>query len=232
MRTVAIIPARGGSVGVPGKNTIKFCGLPLIAYSIVAARDSEYVDEVYVTSDSLEILRIAKKYGAKTIKRPEKISGNRATAESALSHALDEIERKEPVDLVTFLQPTSPLRKPDDIDNMIREFRSTDCDSSFSAIPADDFYVWNFDKENGLIDSVTYDWTNRQRRQDFDGNLYLENGSIYVFKPEVLRKNNNRLGGDKIGVYKMEKWQQYEIDVREDIEICEYFMTKKALINT
>ena len=111
----AIIPARGGSKGIPNKNIINFCGKPLIAWSILQALAVEKISSVWVTSDSEEILEIAQSYGALAIKRPSEISGNDASSESAWLHAINYIEGLgKKIDLVIGMQATSPLRASSD----------------------------------------------------------------------------------------------------------------------
>ena len=225
MKTICIIPARGGSKGLKDKNIIDVAGKPLIAWSIEQAKTSEYVTAVYVTSDSDDILLVARKYGAKTIKRPENLASDTASAEDALLHALYEIITKDVrrIDYVVFLQPTSPVREASDIDKAIQLMKSENYDSLFSAVEAEDLCLWEKDEDGKLI-SANYDYSNRKRRQDFHSQ-YIENGSIYVFKPEILISNQNRLGGE-IGISIMEPWKVYEIDNQSDIEICEFYIKK------
>lgn len=223
-KVVCIIPARGGSKGIPRKNILLFCGKPLLAWSILQAKVSKYIQNVYVSSDNEEILKVAKKFGAKGIKRPPALATDTASSETALIHTLDIVEKENnrKIDLIVFLQATSPLRTTADLDLAIEALVAQRADSLFSAAILEDFCIWH--KLSGKLKSMTYDYCQRGRRQDRKP-LYLENGSIYVFKPEILKKYNNRLGG-KIGLYLMDYWKSYEIDKQEDIEFCEYFMKK------
>ena len=225
MTTVAIIPARGGSKGIPGKNLMPFCGKPLLAWSIEQALRSRYIKSVYVSSDDDEILKVAEFYGAIGIKRPKEFAGDTSPAEESLLHALDYIEGElgQKIEVVVFLQATSPIRETKDIDNAVEKFLSEGADSLFSAALLEDFCIWGF--RNDRLESISSDYKNRGFRQDREP-LYLENGSIYVFKPEILRKYDNRLGG-KIAMYLMKYRKSFEIDKIEDVEICEYFMKKK-----
>lgn len=225
--TVAIILARGGSKGIPHKNLIDFAGKPLLAWSILQARAAETVVAVYVSSDSQAILDAAVRYGAHAIKRPDEFATDTATSESALLHALDVIaaEREAEPECIVFLQATSPLREPSDIDGAVAAFRAQGADSLFSDAVLDDFCAWQ--EEDGVLKGKTFDPFNRGRRQDRKP-LYLENGSIYVFKPSLLREKGNRLGG-KIARYSMPYWKSYEIDSVENIELCEYFFRKHLL---
>jgi len=225
MNIIAIIPARGGSKSIPKKNIMDFCGKPLIAWSIEQALDCALINSVYVSTDNEGIAEVSKKYGAEIIKRPAELATDTASSEQALLHAIDQIEKKnvENVDIVVFLQATSPLRASSDINNALRKFIDEGADSLFSAAILDDFLIWG--KINDKFTSINYDYRNRGLRQDRE-KQYVENGSIYIFKPDILRKENNRIGGT-IVLYEMEFWKTYEIDSYEDIEICEYYMKSK-----
>jgi N-acylneuraminate cytidylyltransferase len=227
MSVITIIPARGGSKGIPKKNIIPFCGKPLIAWSIEAAAKADLVDKVYVSTDDQEITEVSIKYGAEVITRPRELAGDRNSSEEALMHAVEFLEKEGvAVDTVVFLQATSPIRSSMDIDGAIKTFRDKQADSLFSSCLLEDYCIWSFyDAEKK---SVTYDYKNRGNRQTRKP-YYLENGSIYVCKPEILKKENNRLGG-KLEMFTMPFWQSYQIDSLEDIEVCEYFM-RKLLVN-
>tara|TARA_R110000851_G_scaffold154357_2_gene296605 strand:- start:2043 stop:2726 length:684 start_codon:yes stop_codon:yes gene_type:complete len=216
----AIILARGGSKGIPNKNIIDFCGKPLLSYTIEQAKNSKYIDEVYVSSDSDVILKVSEKYGATPIKRPGSISGDRASSESALIHFLDNYPDCE---TILFLQPTSPLRHTHDIDYAIDKYIKNNYDCLFSANKAEDLCVWAVDK--GVYSSLTYDYKNRKRRQDIS-NLVLENGSFYIIDSEGFMKNNNRLFG-KIGHYIMDPWKIHEIDSVLDLELCQFVYKRR-----
>ena len=218
---VAIIPARGGSKGIPKKNLIDFCGKPLVSWTIEQALAVKTISTVWVSSDSKQILNVAKHSGANTISRPKSLSTDIATTESTWIHALNLIEEKTgTVDIVIGLQPTSPIRESKDIEKAIKIFEKSQCDSLFSAAEINDFYIWQ--KKKKKLISLNYDYQNRGRRQDFT-KQYVENGSFYIFKPQILKKFNNRLGG-KIQISLMEFWKSFEIDSFEDIELCETLM--------
>ena len=221
-KVTAIIPARAGSKGIQNKNIIDFCGKPLIAWSIEQALQSEYADEVYVSTDGEEIAEISKKYGAQIIWRPAELSSDTASSESAIIHAVNEIKGKHEVGAILFLQATSPVRLVEDINNAVDIFFDGSYDSLFSMSVLEDYCIWK-QGESGL-QSFTYDYLNRGRRQDREP-LFLENGSIYVFKSGILLQNKNRLGGE-IGMYKMPFDRSFEIDSISDLEICSSFMQR------
>lgn len=212
---VAVIPARGGSKGIPKKNLLKICGKPLIAWSIEQALSAKLIDKVYVTSDSDEILDVALSFGALGIKRPLEISGDTATSESAWIHACDYIEQQgHSIQYMIGMQATSPVRHSLDLDQAIDKMKRDKLDSLFSAANIGDFFIWK--NINGRMDSINYDYKNRKRRQDFASQI-LENGSFYIFKPDQLRRENNRLSG-LIGIHEMPMWKSFEIDDHEDIK--------------
>jgi CMP-N,N'-diacetyllegionaminic acid synthase len=215
---VAIIPARGGSKGVPGKNVRKINGKPLIAYSVEQAIAAKSIERVFVSTDDLEIAEIAREYGAEIITRPETISGDTASSEAALEHALAWIRQRvgEP-GLIFFLQCTSPIREASHLDSACRLLIEKGADSLLTVSPSHSF-LWQRD-EVGCVRAVNYDYMNRPRRQDMELQ-YKENGSFYIFKPEVLDRFGNRLGG-KIELFEMPEKCAYEIDSFVDFAIIE-----------
>jgi CMP-N,N'-diacetyllegionaminic acid synthase len=222
MNTTAIVLARGGSKGIPNKNIIDFCGLPLIAWTIKNCIEGG-ADSVWVSSDSNEILNVGAKYGANIIQRPADISGDFATSESAWLHAINHISELggPAIDWVLAPQVTSPLRQAKDVQNGIAKARTGEYDSLFSCSIAEDLFFWEKD-QNGQLDSVNYDWRNRKRRQDIP-QQYIENGSFYLFRPEVLANGNNRFG-KQIGYVEMEFWKMFEIDSMDDLRMCSALM--------
>ncbi len=222
-RTICIIPARGGSKGIPGKNLIDFCGRPLLQWSIFQARESGAIDEVYVSSDDRKILETAVAAGASPVERPASLAVDTASSEEALLHALDRAEEeKEKADTVVFLQATSPVREAGDIRAALKFFQEQKADSLFSAAVLDDICLWK--KKEEALESLTFDYRKRGRRQDRNP-YYLENGSIYIFKSDSLRTCKNRLGG-KIVVFPMPLWKSFEIDSPADIDLCAHYMRR------
>lgn len=225
MMKAAIILARGGSIGLPKKNILTFCGKPLISWTIQHCLKSG-IEDVYVSSDCNKILEISSEYGAIGIKRPIELSGPEATSESAWFHALKYLEKNNLFpELIIAPQVTSPIRHDNDIRKGLDEFVNNGYDSLFSASLAEDLFLWH--QKQGVIEGINHNWNNRQRRQDFPCQL-IENGSFYIFKSDLLRTHGNRLGG-KIGFNLMEKWKMFEIDDIEDFELCEILMKKYIL---
>jgi len=225
MKTVAIIPARGGSKGIPKKNLIDFCGKPLLYWSVAAALKSGVVDRVFVSSDSDEILAAAKTFGGEAIKRPADLSGDTATSESALIHGMQTIKKEYGTvpERILFLQATSPLRQPGEITAALANFDAGGFDSMFSGAEGEDFLWWRQGKEG--LSSLNYDYENRKRRQDHDGQtrLLLETGSFYITRSDLLLKTENRLCG-KIGVHLVPFWKGFEVDSLDSLALCAIVM--------
>ena len=227
MGTVAIIPARGGSKGLKEKNIYPVAGKPLLAWTIQQALASTSIDKVFVSTDEQAIANVAIEYGAEVIVRPPELAGDKASSESAILHALEviELEYEMPVSTVVFLQATSPLRKPGDIDAAVEVFRREEADSLISVTKVDDLTLW--ESREGRWTSVNFDYRNRGMRQDRP-TQFIENGSIYIFTPETLAAFGNRIG-EKLSVYEMEFWQTWEIDTLEEIDLIKYYLYKKNL---
>jgi len=218
MRICAIIPARGGSKGVPQKNIRLLASKPLVAYSIEHALRARQVSRTIVSTDDDEIAKVARQYSAEVVMRPPELATDTASSEPVLLHVLSFLEQVEEYtpSLVVFLQPTSPLRQPDDIDNAINTLNAAGADSLFSCCRSHNFY-WRL--EDGQPVSLNYDYRNRPRRQDFTPE-YIENGSIYVMKTEILKRYRNRLGG-RIAFYEMSPLNSFQIDTEDDFLLVE-----------
>ncbi len=224
MKATCIIPARGGSKGVPRKNLRSLAGQPLIAHSILDAKEAKLIDRVYVSTDDSEIADIAKLYGAEVIQRPAELATDTASSEVALLHALAEIEQAGCFpELVVFLQCTSPIRTGDDIDGAIAQLMSENADSLLSVSPSHRF-LW--EQAEGSAKSINYDYRQRPRRQDMSPQ-FVENGSLYIFKPWVLKSLGNRLGG-KISLFIMSELAGWDIDSVLDFEIVEFLLGKES----
>jgi len=229
MTTPAIILARGGSKGIPGKNIMPFCGKPLIAWSIEQAKAASQVDEVWVSSENEDILAVARAQGAECLVRPDQLATDTADSEGALIHFLESWKAAQGQgrfpERVVFLQTTSPLRRADDIDKAIQTYEQAGADSLFSASLLEDYCIW--DGQPGSYRSITYDYRNRGRRQERDP-VILENGSIYIFRPDILISHRNRLGG-KIAVHLMQHWQSYQIDDPSDVDVIRWQFLRHRL---
>ena len=222
---VAIIPARAGSKEIKKKNLFKIGGHSLVSYSIEAAKKSKFIKNVFVSTDGKEIAKESKKYGAKIILRPKKISKNSSQIEDSILHAIDIIENKynQSLDNIVLLQPTSPLRKIDDIDKAIKKFVKDKADSLFSCVDLHPC-IWNY--KNFKNFPLNYDIFKRPNRQNMQKTL-IENGSIYITKKKIYKKRKNRLAG-KISNYIMENYSTIEADTKNDIKFFDFFLNPKV----
>jgi N-acylneuraminate cytidylyltransferase len=223
-QVIAIIPARGGSKGVPRKNVRDLAGRPLLAWSIEDARESTRVGRVFVSTEDAEIARVARTCGAEVVDRPAELARDETSSEAALLHALEVIEAGGgEAALVVFLQATCPVRTGADIDAAIARLESAGADSLLSVSPSHAF-LWR--EQDGLGVPVNHDYRVRLRRQDLPPQ-YRENGSIYVFKPWVLKRGNNRLGG-RIVLFPMPEEAGIDIDSENDLEIAAAALRRQA----
>ena len=208
--TIAIIPARGGSKGIPGKNLRRVGGVPLVARTIHAALSAPSVDRVLVSTDSAEIAEVARRAGAQVIDRPAELSGDAASSESALLHALESCE-EEP-ELTVFLQCTSPFTSADDIERAIQRVRGG-ADVAFAVVPSHAF-LWKAGPDGGLI-GINHDSAVRLRRQDLDPE-WRETGAFYVMRTSGFRAAGHRFFGRVEGV-ETESRLALDIDDTDDL---------------
>lgn len=214
-KVLAIIPARGGSKAIKKKNIRIFDGKPLIYYQVKAAQNSKYIDNIIISTDDEEVANICIEYdNVDIIHRPSEISGDFSRSEQALIHAVTEYEKetKNLVDIVVFLQATSPLNKTDYIDKLIEKIH-TGYDSAFCAIEDYGFFLNDKDIEK------------RPMRQEKEPKI-RETGNCWTIKKEALLKYNNRLAG-KIGYILINKWDSLEIDEPEDIPIIKSILEQR-----
>ena len=143
MNVLAIIPARGGSKGIPRENLRLLAGKPLIAHTIERARQTKSISRIVVSTDDPEIAAVSRQYGAEPVLRPAEISGDTATSESALLHAMDYLQQTEGYkpDLLVFLQCTSPLTLPEDIDGAVQALLDENADSALAVTPFH-YFLW------------------------------------------------------------------------------------------
>ncbi len=221
---LAIIPARGGSKGIPRKNIFPVSGRPLISYSIEAAKKTPSIIRTVVSTDSDEIAGAAREWGAEVVRRPDELSGDTASSESALIHCLKYLEETEQYvpHLLVFLQATSPLTTADQIEACIAQFDRDGADSLFSACHSHGF-LWRI--SGAEVRPLNYDYRHRPRRQEAPEDV-IENGAIYVLRPWVLLEQGCRLGG-KISFYLMPVLDSFQVDEPEDVRLIEFLLRRK-----
>lgn len=224
-RILAIIPARGGSKGVPNKNLRELSGKPLIAWSIEQALAANGVTDVIVSTDDPEIAAKARELGAQVpFLRPAELATDTAPTEPVMVHALEFMERSnDRYDAVMLLQPTSPLRVIGTIDAAIEQFDSLGADSLLGVAETHAFF-WQQSPVR-----ASYDYTERPRRQDIRpmDRRFRETGSIYITGRDAFLNARNRLVG-KISLFKMHECESWEIDSEVDFAILEVLMKQEA----
>ena len=228
---LAIIPARSGSKGLPGKNTKLLCGKPLLAWSIEAGKKSNYIDDVIVSTDSLEIAEIAKKHGALVpFLRPVELSTDTATTFDVLQHAINfaQMHLKKTYDYIVLLEPTSPLRTSRDVDSAIERLldseasavvgvAKTECQNpAFLVIVDDKGYISGYENKDMRV----------LRRQEIK-DVYFFEGSVYVSKTQVLLDKRTFYHSGTLGQV-FPKWKSLEIDDMEDFVMVEALMNFKG----
>lgn len=224
---VCVIPARGGSKGLPRKNIKDFCGKPLIAHTIEQARQSRYIDRVIVSTEDEEIAQISLKYGAEVpFSRPMELAVDHAGSIDVLLHAINWLEDKDryQFDILVMLHVTTPLRAVSDIDNSIASLVEKSADNVFSVAESHRNPYFNMveEDENGMIRLVKDgDCLTRQSAPK----VYDMNASVYVWWKNIL-KNERALFLKKTIIYIMDKERSVDIDDDLDFKIAEFLCTK------
>jgi len=227
---IAIIPARSGSKGLPGKNIRNLCGKPLIEWSIESGLQSQYLDEVMVTTDSREIADISAKAGAAVpFLRPAELARDDSTTLDAVEHALDYYRQRlnREFDYVVLLEPTSPIREKDDIDNMIEKIvMHEECFDSIVSIGEVHEHPSIMKKLHGdLLEPYCDELPLTTRRQD-NPPAYFPYGVAYITKTTVLLAERTFYTG-RTTWYKIRRHQNYEIDDIYDFLAIESIMKKE-----
>ncbi len=208
MTVVAVIPARGGSKGVPGKNVAAVGGQPLVSRTVAAARHARYVERILVSTDDRLVAEAAREAGAEVVERPAALAGDTASSESAVLHALDTVAPEALV--VLLLQCTSPFLTPSDLDAVAGAVLSGDADCAFTAAPSHGF-LWRPDGSG-----VNHDPAYRPRRQDRPVEL-LETGAAYAMRVSGLRCAGHRFFG-RIRPVEVDAARTLEIDEPADLQ--------------
>ncbi|MCT4605053.1 MAG: acylneuraminate cytidylyltransferase family protein [Marinisporobacter sp.] len=222
---LAIIPARGGSKGLPGKN-IKLLGhKPLIAYTIEATQRSKYIKRMIVSTDDLKIAEISKEYGAEVpFIRPAELSNDYTNTVDVVIHALNDLKEKEGYipKLVVLLQPTSPLRNHIHIDEAIEKFLESTADSVISVCEFEHSPYWATKiVDNRLIKLMD---EKNKRRQDYE-KIYRYNGAIYIIAAKDLLENKSFF--DEVAPYIMDNEDSIDIDTLFDFKMAEMILNMR-----
>lgn len=199
MSVVCIVPARGGSKGIPRKNLRPVGGVPLVARSVAAARAAARVDDVIVSTDDAEIAAVAEAFGARAVMRPDALATDTASSEAALLHVLEVLAGEGAShDLVVFLQCTSPFTTADEIDRCVAALDDPRAAAAFS-VAADHGFLWTHGPD-GFAVGINHVWTEpRKRRQDLPPQ-FRETGSIYVMRTAAFLERRTRFCGPAVAV--------------------------------
>lgn len=229
-KILGIIPARGGSKGILDKNITQICGKPLIAYSIEEALKSKYIDKVIVSTDSEKIKQVSLKNGAEVpFIRPNELSNDTAKTIDVVIHSLDFFKNnKEEYDYVVLLQPTSPLRKCEDIDNAIEKIMHLGGESLVSVCEVDQNPILMRTIEDNKFHEIIKFEGDNLRRQELS-TYYIFNGAIYINTVEMLYNEKCFFNNDTIP-FIMEKNKSIDIDEPLDIIIVESIMKREQRI--
>jgi len=224
---IAIIPARGGSKGIPRKNIKKLGSKPLIAYTIEEALKSKCLDHVFVSTEDPEIANISKEYGAQVIDRPASLAKDTSKTVDAVLHAIEYLEREgiHP-HTVVLLQPTSPLRNIEDIDAAVNLFLDNECDSVISVCEPDHSPFWCFTMSGMYLKPILDKKFDDTRRQDLP-RVVTPNGAIYISSPETIRRYKG-FYGDWIIPYCMPPERSIDIDKPLDFTIAEVLINRES----
>ncbi len=212
-----IIPARGGSKGIPGKNLKKIQGRSLVARTVYVARQSHSISRVFVSTDDAAIAEESRRAGAEVIIRPEEIAGDTASSEAALLHALDVSESMGPLpETIVFLQCTSPFVTAGDIDGTVAAFRDAGADTAHTVVGSHGF-LWSIGEDGGAY-GVNHDKAYRPRRQDLKPE-FLETGAVYVMRTAGFRVAKHRFFGKTV-LYEVPAMRSMEIDDASNLELA------------
>lgn len=217
MSVIAIIPARGGSKGVPGKNLRRVGGIPLIVRAVESAMASRLIDRVIVSTDDFAIGAAARTAGATTMVRPAELSGDTASSESALLDVLDRLDGQSNAahpDIVVFIQATSPFIDPLDLDAAIQRVKDGE-DVVFSAVETFDF-LWKIGTQGAT--GINHKETVRPRRQEREPQ-YRETGAFYVMRADGFRRAAFRFFGS-VGIMQVDERTSIEIDTADELELA------------
>lgn len=228
---IAIIPARGGSKGLPGKNIKLLNGKPLIAYTIEAALGSKYINRVIVSTDSAEIADIAKKYGAEVpFKRPTELSNDSAAAIDVYLHAVEFImeEENEIIDKFVVLLPTAPLRTSEHINGAIEFFHKKKATTLISVKEADTPITWYMNKnEKDYIVNAGFGSGNAVTNRQVNTKYFVPNGAIYILDYNLLKKERTYYCDNTVG-YEMLTEDSVDIDTLIEFKFAEMLVKERT----
>lgn len=214
-KVLALIPARGGSQRLPGKNILSVCGRPLLAWSIDAARGSRCIDRVVLSSEDEAIIAAARACGCEVpFRRPDVLASDTASTTDVVLHALDALPG---YDVVVLLQPTSPLRTASDIDAACEKFATSSAPAcvSVSRVEQNPYWMYRLGDDDALLPII--EPSEAARRQDLP-DVYMLNGAVYIAATAWLRQTRTFLTRDTVA-HVMPVDRALDIDTAADLEV-------------
>jgi len=224
---LAIIPARGGSKRLPNKNILLLSGKPMLLWTVESAMQSKYLDEIILSTDSDDIIKVVENYKIKTIKRPIELASDTAKTVDVVKHIIENIDKK--YDFIVLLQPTSPLRTSNHIDEAIEQLIKLNADAIISVTEVDHSPLWcNILPESLSMENFISEDIKHKRSQDFP-KFYRLNGAIYICKTKKLIEENTFFLKKNIYAYIMDKKSSIDIDEELDFKLAEIILKEKFL---
>ena len=229
---IAIIPARGGSKGIPGKNIKELCGKPLIAYTILAALNSKEIEKVVVTTDCEEIACIAKQYGAEVpFMRPKELAGDSSSAIDVYMHAVSFLENvlKTKIDKFMALLPTAPFRTTEDIECALTLFKESKAETLISMKEADTPVSWYYKMDcDGRVQNLGVNSINAVSNRQENERYYVPNGAIYILDKKLLEEKRTYYCENTVA-YVMTPEKSVDIDYELDFRFAEFLIKEKIV---
>lgn len=224
MKVLGIIPARGGSKGVPGKNTMLIEGKPLIAYAIEVGQKSQ-LDCLVVNTNDQKIAKVAKEYGCRVVMRPQELASDTANVVDTVLHTLRIFEEQNKLfDAVLLLQPTAPLRKPQDVDSAIKLLKDRKTDGVISMSAVGDIHPARMYRIDNGITECEMPAFETSRRQDLP-TRYVRNGCIYLIRTEVIKKEKTLIPQSKTALIMDSRWS-VNVDTEIDVVVLKALIKK------
>jgi CMP-N,N'-diacetyllegionaminic acid synthase len=235
MKVLALITARGGSVTLPRKNVLPFCGKPLIAYSIEAAREAKTagapIDRIIVSTDDAEIAEVSRRFGAEVpFMRPAELARPDTASLPVVQHGLRQAETERAVryDWVLLLQPTSPLRSKEDIRGALEIAADSDASAVISVSAANNAHPAKLKLiEDGVLKPYLGDSLQQPARQDFGFDVYKTNGAIYLTRRDLLMEQDTFYGSRPRALI-MPPERSIDIDTQLDFEMAEFLWRRRV----
>ena len=228
-KILGVIPARGGSKGIPNKNLYNLNGEPLISYTIESAKQSKYLARFIVSTDSEEIAQVAKQYSASVpFIRPAELATDKALSVDVMKHAVLEMEHRDghKYEFLVMLQPTTPLRPVGLIDKVIEKLIKTGCDTVITMVDVEAYHPARMYRiENDMLINIMDEHIPMRPRQELPS-VYIRSGDVYACKRNIIFEKNSFIGDDCRPVI-IPSETAINIDAIKDVILAEYYLKKQ-----